>query len=114
MQTLTLSMLSIVFLQLTVVARDSGIPPMSAKVNVKVNVARNLHAPTFEKSLYNVSVAETLPRTSLVLTPKLDDQDGVRLHVMLARRRYMLSNVANLQRSTDAHTTINHTDCLCC
>ena len=80
-------------------AQDDGIPPMSTKVNVKVNVARNLHAPTFETSLYNVSVAETLQPTSLVLLPKLDDQDGVRLHVVLSRGCDMLFNVENLMHT---------------
>ena len=40
------------------VASDKGYPPMSDEAMVTVNVARNLNAPRFSKSLYTVTIPE--------------------------------------------------------
>ena len=96
-QTQTVSLLSLVLCffnnmnccpQLSVLAQDSGIPPMGDKVSVLVKVARNLNAPHFNQSLYNVSALETAQPNSVIARPKITDKDGVRLNVLLKFTRF--------------------------
>ena len=74
--------------QLSVLAQDSGIPPMGDKVSVLVKVARNLNAPYFLQSLYNVSVLETAKPNDVIAQPKISDKDGVRLNVLHKLTRF--------------------------
>ncbi len=48
-------------LQIRVVAKDGGTPPLSAVTLVNVNVNRNLNAPRFENANYQQTVLETQP-----------------------------------------------------
>ena len=74
--------------QLSVLAQDSGIPPMGDKVTVLVKVARNLNAPYFLQSLYNVSVLETAEPNLIIAEPKITDKDGVRSNVLHKLTRF--------------------------
>ena len=64
--------------QLTIVARDSGIPSLSSTCIIEITVLdENDQVPTFERSTYEVEVYEdTKPDTTILqLNAKDDDKD---------------------------------------
>ncbi len=62
-------------LQIRVVAKDGGTPPMSAVTLVNVNVNRNLNAPRFETANYEQTVLETQPLGVAFVRVQAKDND---------------------------------------
>ncbi len=58
-------------------AQDKGYPPLIDRATVRITVQRNLNAPKFEKSVYNITITENKPVNSEVLTVKATDADNV-------------------------------------
>lgn len=62
--------------KLKVVARDNGIPPLSATATVLVTIHDvNDNEPIFDQSFYNVSVAENESKGTCILTVSATDSD---------------------------------------
>uniref|UniRef100_A0A6P4FXR2 Protein dachsous n=1 Tax=Drosophila rhopaloa TaxID=1041015 RepID=A0A6P4FXR2_DRORH len=62
--------------QLTVIARDSGVPPLSSSATVLVTIHDvNDNEPIFDQSFYNVSVAENEPVGRCILKVSASDPD---------------------------------------
>nr|ALL98470.1 dachsous Ex isoform [Drosophila melanogaster] len=62
--------------QLTVVARDGGVPPLSSTATVLVTIHDvNDNEPIFDQSFYNVSVAENEPVGRCILKVSASDPD---------------------------------------
>ncbi|XP_077287524.1 cadherin 88C [Arctopsyche grandis] len=64
-------------IQLTVRARDFGIPPLSSEVPVTIYVQDvNDHAPLFQQMIYKRSIPEDMPGGTPVLEVQAFDSDG--------------------------------------
>ncbi|KAH8413012.1 hypothetical protein KR009_007416 [Drosophila setifemur] len=62
--------------QLTVIARDGGVPPLSSSATVLVTIHDvNDNEPIFDQSFYNVSVAENEPVGRCILKVSASDPD---------------------------------------
>ncbi|XP_032076287.1 protocadherin Fat 2-like [Thamnophis elegans] len=61
---------------LTITATDKGMPPLSTQKTISLEISDiNDNAPTFEKSLYTVYVAENNPASSSIFSIKAIDPD---------------------------------------
>ncbi len=72
-------------------AQDMGYPPLTDRATVRVFVQRNLNAPRFTQTEYNVSITENDPVNAEVLTITATDQDGVSTHVTCLSRHVIFS-----------------------
>ncbi|KAK3607645.1 hypothetical protein CHS0354_010700 [Potamilus streckersoni] len=64
------------FYQLIVVARDGGVPPLSGSLTVNISVLDvNDNKPEFSNTTYKISVNETTPPNSVILTLSATDVD---------------------------------------
>ena len=62
--------------RITVVAKDGGSPPRTDKLHVTVNVSDvNDHAPMMSSSIYDVTIKETVPAGTVILTLRATDLD---------------------------------------
>ena len=56
-------------------AQDGGSPPRSATATVKINILRNLNAPSFASLNYNRTILETAALNDVLVTVVATDSD---------------------------------------
>lgn len=72
-------MILLFFLQLRVVAYDTGAPRLQATAEVFITVLRNLNGPVFNPQIYRLTIEETRPVQSYIQKLTVADSDGVRV-----------------------------------
>jgi len=71
-------------------AYDSGSPPRSAIITVKINVNRDIYPPVFTPRVYNATILETDVTNTLVMTLTASDNDRLLLVSTPGRNNGML------------------------
>jgi len=64
-----------IYLQVSIVARDGGVPPLSVQGLVVVNILRNRNPPFFLSEPYTRSVDRNLATGTFILQVSADDLD---------------------------------------
>ncbi|XP_051869373.1 protocadherin-10-like [Pristis pectinata] len=83
---------------LTLIAKDGGLPPRSGTVHIIVIVKDgNDNAPVFSQSVYRVSLLESAPKGALIITLNATDlDDGLNGEITYSFGSYISATVRNL------------------